>query len=198
MKPPVKRVILSEQGRNNVITIKRRTGLEGNNVIARLGYCYSLSVDSPPTPMLLNGPRSTMEMTWDTFAMGSGPPLILALKVYCRQHGIPTDELSFAEQFGMHVDRGVGYIAGDPRIQSIETLYQYVILPSIPAPTLNVEASLQLAPARLELEAEPVYLNVEAKLQLEPATVTLLLDQPTEPEPQISRLLPSSRPTLQI
>jgi DNA sulfur modification protein DndE len=48
--------------------------------------------------------------------------LILALKQRCYQDELGTDAETLAQQFRLHLHRGISYLAGDPNLRSIEDL----------------------------------------------------------------------------
>jgi len=44
----------------------------------------------------------------------------MALKQRCHNDGLGTDPETLAAQFRLHLHRGIGYLAGDPNVKSIE------------------------------------------------------------------------------
>ena len=98
------RIHVSEDSRNKLRTLKRRTGLLPN-VLCRLGLSLSLMEPSIPSPedYLTDGSefnRYTLMGEWD--------PLIVALlKERCAADGLPLDDESLVEQFRAHLNRGV-------------------------------------------------------------------------------------------
>ena len=62
---------------------------------------------------------SNIEMTWRTFG-GEFADLYLALvEQRCRNDGLEADEETIAEQFKLHLHRGIGYLFGDKSLQDI-------------------------------------------------------------------------------
>ena len=114
-------VRVSKQARDQLITIKRRTGLDNWNVICRWALCTSLAEPSKPRDQKIIT-DSAIEMTWRTFA-GENERIYEALLRYrCRIDGLdPTDEAA-ALQFKLHLHRGISYLAGDPQVTSIAGL----------------------------------------------------------------------------
>ena len=48
--------------------------------------------------------------------------LIIALKQRCYNDGLGTDSEILAQQFRLHLHRGIGYLAGDINLKNIEQL----------------------------------------------------------------------------
>lgn len=69
MKPPIEHVRVSAKGKEILIKIKRRTGLEHWNEICRIALCRSLANPTPPPKADKLG-ESSIDMDWKTF---SGP-----------------------------------------------------------------------------------------------------------------------------
>ena len=64
-----KTIRITNRARDQLITIKRRTGLEHWNVICRWAFALSLHESTPP-PKLDQTGDSNVEMTWDVFTGG--------------------------------------------------------------------------------------------------------------------------------
>jgi DNA sulfur modification protein DndE len=65
---------------------------------------------------------STVEMTWHTFAGEYENVYLALLKQRCIDDAIEPTEENVAELFKLHLHRGIGYLAGDPTLKSIEAL----------------------------------------------------------------------------
>lgn len=53
--------------------------------------------------------------------------LILALKQRCHNDGLGGDRNTLARQFRLHLHRGIGYLAADPNLRSIEDLVRLAV-----------------------------------------------------------------------
>ena len=53
---------------------------------------------------------------------------VLALKQRCYQDGLGTDGETLAQQFRLHLHRGISYLAGDPNLRNIEDLCATALL----------------------------------------------------------------------
>ena len=102
---------VSLQARDQLLKIKRSTGLKNWNVLCRWALCTSLGEPSKPTSAKIPA-DSNVEMTWHVFA-GEHDELYWALlKARCLRDGLPLDDETLALQFRLHLHRGIGYLAG--------------------------------------------------------------------------------------
>lgn len=148
--------------RNQLIQLKRRTKIEHYNVLARWGFCYSLTERSEPSPIPYPA-DSNLEMTWATFGGKHADGLLAALKMWLRYHSLDTDDTTLAKYLRLHLHRGIGYLAGTPGLDSIEALVelvtkprQTILPPTIVRPALRPQISIAqtLAP-QIALSARP-------------------------------------------
>jgi len=109
---------LSQAARDQLITLKRRTGIGHWNVLCRWAFCRSLAEPSPPpnAKLVLD---SSVEMTWRVFAGEHGDIYWAMLRVRCKREGLPLDPETLAQQFRLHLHRGIGYLVGDPRLTDV-------------------------------------------------------------------------------
>ncbi len=107
MKPPVEQVRVSNRGKDILIKIKRRTGLEHWNEICRVALCRSLANPTPP-PRLDKTVDSSIDMDWKTFA-GSLQDVLKALTILrAKKDGIdPLKRDTLGEYFRAHLERGI-------------------------------------------------------------------------------------------
>lgn len=108
---PVETVRIDQRGKTQLVTLKRRTGLKNWNVLCRWALCASLSEESRPAPQDA-GEMSNVEMTWQTFAGKNGDLFSALLAARCERDGLGTDRETVAEQFRLHLQRGLTYLVG--------------------------------------------------------------------------------------
>lgn len=118
---PIEHVRVTQAARDQLITLKRRTGIKQWNVLCRWALCRSLAEPSPPPAVRLTL-DSNVEMSWRTFGGDLGDTYWGLLKMRCHQDGLPLDEESLAQQFRLHLHRGIGYLVGDPRLTDVAGL----------------------------------------------------------------------------
>ena len=112
---------LSQRGKDQLTRVKRDTGIKNWNVLSRWALCLSLAESSPPAPSRIPT-DSSVEMTWKVFG-GADADLYHALIIQrCVNDGLSTDMDTVAEQFRLHLHRGVGYLFGDRGLKSLASL----------------------------------------------------------------------------
>lgn len=101
-------VRISEKGKQQLIQLKRKTGIENWNTLCRWALCLSLADKSiPPYEQLPTD--SNVEMTWKTFAGGYGDLYWALIKQRLSTDGL-LDENS-SEWFRIHLHRGISYLS---------------------------------------------------------------------------------------
>lgn len=122
----IETVRVSEAARDQLITLKRYTGIKNWNTLCRWAFCVSLNEPTIPSDQPL-GKDSNIEMTWRVFG-GTHADLYWALlKQRCRADGLETDDDTLGSQFKLHLHRGIGYLMGDRELRSIAHLLQKAI-----------------------------------------------------------------------
>lgn len=107
----IENVRISEKARNQLITLKKRTGIQNWNVLCRWALCLSLKETTPP-PFENIIADSTVEMTWRTFT-GGLENLYMALVISrAKRDGIPLDKIELNNYFKLHLHRGISYLNG--------------------------------------------------------------------------------------
>lgn len=119
MKPPVEHVRVSAKGKEILIKIKRRTGLEHWNEICRIALCQSLSNPSLPPAVNKTG-ESAIDMDWKTFS-GHLSDYITSLIIYrANKDGVNlSSKDAISDYFRAHIERGIISIQSMNGIQNI-------------------------------------------------------------------------------
>lgn len=117
----VEHIRLTTTARDQLVTLKRRTGITQWNVLCRWALCRSLAEPAPPPAAKLVF-DSNVEMTWRVFAGEHGDELLALLRYRCHVDGLATDEDMVGQQLRLHLHRGIGYLVGDPRVTNIAGL----------------------------------------------------------------------------
>ena len=122
----IEQIKLSQTAKEQLIKLKRRTGLKNWNVLCRWALCRSLAEGTAPSPVPIPA-DSSVEMDWKTFAGPYGAVYLALLRQRCQRDGVELDESGSAlnQQFRLHLHRGIAYLAGDKQLQSIEDLVAY-------------------------------------------------------------------------
>lgn len=118
---PIDHIRLTQQARDQLITLKRRTGIQHWNVLCRWALCRSLAEPArPPAIKLIFD--SNVEMNWRTFSGEVGDVLWALVTLRAHNDGLPVDEETLAQQLRLHLHRGIGYLVGDPRVTDVAGL----------------------------------------------------------------------------
>ncbi|SFP89391.1 DNA sulfur modification protein DndE [Geodermatophilus dictyosporus] len=110
---------LSKQTREQVATLKRRTGIRHMNVLCRWALCRSLLESAPPPAPATD---TATEIEWAVFAGASG---LLWWSLLLERSASSGDSLSASEADALlrgHVARGMSYLVGDPTIKDVSSL----------------------------------------------------------------------------
>jgi len=119
-------VRVSEKARIQLITLKRRTGIQNWNVLCRWALCYSLAEKSePPNEDIPSD--SNIEMTWKTFTGGEEELYLALVKLRANKAGIKLDKESINKYFRLHLHRGISYLTGNQKMNKIEDLIRLVV-----------------------------------------------------------------------
>ena len=113
---------LSSEAKGRLVNLKRKTSLSQWNILCRWAFCLSLAEKSIP-PRLDIVTDSNVEMSWRTFTGTGNEEFFLAiLKARCIRDNLPTDETALAQQFKLHLHRGIGYLATSGKIKCLPDL----------------------------------------------------------------------------
>ncbi len=119
IEPPVNSIKLSQTAKDQLVKLKRSTKIEQWNTLCRWAFYRSLAEAAPPSLVPIPA-DSNLEMSWRVFGGDLADISILALRQRCHQDGLELTPEILAQQFRLHLHRGIGYLAGDPSIRKIE------------------------------------------------------------------------------
>ncbi|OHV67152.1 DNA sulfur modification protein DndE [Mesorhizobium sp. LCM 4577] len=117
----IEHIRLSKQAREQLIRLKRHTAIEHWNVLCRWAFCRSLAEPSVPPPAKIPA-DSNVEMSWRVFGGRHAEIYTALLKQRCAKDGLLLDEETLAQQFRLHLHRGIAYLANDRSIREIGSL----------------------------------------------------------------------------
>lgn len=121
LEPPVERVRISQAGKDQLLKLRRVTGINQWNILCRWAFCRSLAEPTPPSPVPIPA-DSNVEMTWQIFGGAIADQLSVSLKQRCHQDKIEITAETLAVQFRAHLHRGIGYLSSDVKVSSIDSL----------------------------------------------------------------------------
>ncbi len=107
---------VSKQAREQMIRLKRYTGIEHWNVLCRWAFCRSLAEPSVPPPARIPS-DSNVEMSWRVFGGRQHELYAALLKERCLRDNLPLEDEILAQQFRLHLHRGIAYLASDRAVR---------------------------------------------------------------------------------
>ena len=125
MKPPVETLRISQQGRDQLIKLKRATGIEHWNTMCRWALCVSLREPTVPVRSISANGEGGVEISWRVFA-GDLSEVLTAL-IYSRaiKDSVDVDDSSaLGAYFRDHVHRGLGYLASGKDTSDLSELFE--------------------------------------------------------------------------
>lgn len=126
----IEHIRLSQQAKDQLIRIKRLTGIKNWNVLCRWAFCTSLA--EPTVPPAAKIPAdSNVEMTWKVFGGEHHEIYVALLRARCARDGLGTSDEVLATQFRLHLHRGIGYVFADRRIKDITGLFRRLPLNNV-------------------------------------------------------------------
>lgn len=117
----VEHVKLSQQGKDQLVKLKRVTGIEHWNVLCRWALCVSLAENSVP-PAAKIPADSNVEMSWKVLGGRYADVYLALLKERCVRDGFGTDGDTLAQQLRLHLHRGISYLAVNKSLKKIDNL----------------------------------------------------------------------------
>ena len=111
-------VRVDERAKIHLTTLKRRTGIKNWNVLCRWALCASLAEESVPAEQDI-GALSNVEMSWSTFGGVSADLYAALVRARCEADGIVQTPDAVANQFRLHLHRGIKYLIGDEATKSL-------------------------------------------------------------------------------
>jgi DNA sulfur modification protein DndE len=120
---PIENIRISKKGRDQLVSLKRKTKIQNWNIICRWAFCLSLAEKNRPREEAIPA-DSPVEMTWRTFGGEYDALYWSLLKQRCKDDGMDLDDSTLSKQFRLHLHRGLGYLAGNRNIRNISDLIQ--------------------------------------------------------------------------
>jgi len=117
----IRSIRFSQTARDQLARLKRHTGIEHMNVLARWALCTSLAETTPPPPAKIPA-DSNLEMNWDVFGGRYADVLLALVKQRCFEDGLGDEDEVVTQQLRLHIHRGLSYLAGDRKLRSIANL----------------------------------------------------------------------------
>ena len=117
----IEHIRLSRQAKDQLTRLKRVTGIDHWNELCRWAFCVSLAEQSVPAAARIPA-DSNVEMSWKVFGGRYADLYLALLKERCVRDGLGTAPDVLAQQFRLHLHRGISYLAGNKELRQIDDL----------------------------------------------------------------------------
>jgi len=121
----IEHVKVSTVGKNQLVRLKGKTGIENWNILCRWAFCISFSESTAPRDSGLDKDSIAIEMTWKTFGGEYSEVYLALLKQGCNKQGLEANRENLEMLLWLHIHRGLSYLMGDKE-QDIESLLKKV------------------------------------------------------------------------
>lgn len=125
MKPPVETVRVSQQGRDQLIKLKRITGIENWNSLCRIAMCASLAEKTPPPQLESANFEGGVEMSWKVFSGDHSEILSYCMHIRAVRDGLEATADGLAATVRNHLHRGLGYLVADRDTNTLSEITNY-------------------------------------------------------------------------
>lgn len=105
----IENVRISEKAKNQLITLKRRTGIQNWNTLCRWALCISLAEETKP-PYEVIPSDSNVDMTWKTFTGGLEDEYLALVLQKAMDDNIEPSRDAIVSYFRLHLHRGISYM----------------------------------------------------------------------------------------
>lgn len=107
---------LSSQPHEQLIRLKRYTGIEHWNVLCRWAFCRSVAQSNvlPPSHIPAD---SNVEMSWKVFGGRHHALYMALLNERCLRGGLGVEDDVFTAQLRLHLHRCIAYVANDRQVR---------------------------------------------------------------------------------
>ena len=106
----IERVKLTAAGKQQLINLKRRTGIEHYNTICR--HALVVSLNNPANAPIENLQFANgIEIDWEVFCGGHGHTYLNLLIARASQEGVKPSESNIRQLLSSHLHRGLSYLS---------------------------------------------------------------------------------------
>jgi DNA sulfur modification protein DndE len=106
----IDRIRLTAAAKNQLVALKRKTGIEHYNALCRHAFCISLANPSVPPKEGFNF-NGGMDIDWRTFTGGHETLYLNLLLLRLHMDKLPADEATGRQMLAQHVHRGLSYMS---------------------------------------------------------------------------------------
>ena len=113
----IETVYLSQKSKDQLLKVRRATGIQNWNILCRWAFCLSLKDGVTPPAEEYSGEHA-IEMTWKVFGGQDHDIYLALLKERCKKDRLALDKETLTQQLRAHLYRGVGHLSEKNYINS--------------------------------------------------------------------------------
>jgi DNA sulfur modification protein DndE len=106
----IDRIRLTAAAKNQLIALKRKTGIEHYNALCRHAFCLSLANPSVPPREAFNF-NGGIDIDWRTFTGGHEALYLNLLLLRLHKDNLDINETIFRQMLAQHLHRGLSYMS---------------------------------------------------------------------------------------
>jgi DNA sulfur modification protein DndE len=118
------RIVMSQRAREQLVQLKRKTGIRHWNVLCRWALATSLA-DPSKVSSKSHPADSNVEMTWRTFAGDQGDVYLALLQARRERDGFNDEPAAMTRHLRAHLHRGIGVLASRRDISDVRALFRH-------------------------------------------------------------------------
>jgi DNA sulfur modification protein DndE len=127
----IETVYLPQKNKDQLIKLKRATGIQYWNVLCRWALCLSLADKTIPSQVAASSNEHAIEMSWKVFG-GQEQDLYSALIIErCKQDKMKLEKEVLSLQLRSHLHRGIGLMLDLVKNKKIEGLFELLGVESV-------------------------------------------------------------------
>ncbi len=114
----IETIRLSEKEKKQLITLKRRTGIENWNTLCRWAFCLSMAEPSrPPAESLPSD--SPVEMSWKVFGGSYSDAYLALLRQRAKKDDVDLESSGELNYLRTHINRGLSFLCNTSGVKNI-------------------------------------------------------------------------------
>ncbi|MBL6995469.1 DNA sulfur modification protein DndE [Desulfobacula sp.] len=118
MKTPLETIRIGQQGKEQLLKLRRCTGIAHWNILCRWAFCASLKEKAVP-PTFQQKVDGGVEMSWKVFAGELSETYTALCWLRAKQDGFPVTPEGFTNCFRAHLHRGLTFLTAGQKNKSI-------------------------------------------------------------------------------
>lgn len=111
----IETIYLSQKSKDQLLKLKRVTGIQNWNILCRWAFCYSLATETIPNT-LPDRKEIAIEMAWKTFAGEQEEIYIAILKQWLKNKELAASDENIKNYFDLLLAKGIEKLSSNKKI----------------------------------------------------------------------------------